>query len=135
MRTEEEEEGEEEDEEEVEVHEHYMVEVDADIWGVFITEDGRRVRVKKLDSSEMRWIELETLGNKCLYVNPNGSFAETCTVNGMADTIYFNQFHGKRGVFYSLKSEMYHSIDGDFASEEAYGLTEFYIGAWIKPTI
>ncbi|KAG8366538.1 hypothetical protein BUALT_Bualt17G0090300 [Buddleja alternifolia] len=126
---------EEEEKDKDELHEHYMVEVEGDIWGVFVTKKERRVSVKKLDSSHMRWIELETLGNKCLYVSPNGSFAETCTVNGIANKIYFNKFHGKSGVLFSLKSGMYYSVEGDFASEGAYGLVEVDYGAWIKPTL
>ncbi|KAG8366725.1 hypothetical protein BUALT_Bualt17G0109200 [Buddleja alternifolia] len=109
--------------------------VEGDIWGVFIIEDERRVSVKKLDSSQMCWIELETLGNKCLYVSSTGSFAETCIVDGMANIIYFNKFHGKSGVFYSLNSGMYHSVVGDFASKEGYRLAEVDFGTWIKPTV
>ncbi|PIN19800.1 hypothetical protein CDL12_07531 [Handroanthus impetiginosus] len=131
----------EDEEEEVEVrlppiaHERYMVEVDGDIWGVFVTSNERRVSIQKLNLCEKRWIKFESLGNKCLYISKSGSFAKTCVVNGMANKIYFNKFHGKSGVMYSLTTRMYHAIEGGFASKKAYGLTEAEYGVWIKPTI
>ncbi|PIN25935.1 hypothetical protein CDL12_01349 [Handroanthus impetiginosus] len=116
-------------------HKRYMVEVDGDVWGVFVTSNERQVSVQKLNLSEKRWIKLESLGNKCLYISKNGSFAKTCVVNGMANKIYFNKFYGKSGVMYSLTTRMHHVVDGGFASKKAYGLTEAEYGVWIKSTL
>ncbi|XP_012831229.1 PREDICTED: F-box protein At4g00893-like [Erythranthe guttata] len=78
---------------------------------------------------------VESLGDKCLYVSPNGSFAEDCDGGSdKANKIYFNKFHGKNGVWYSLSSGMYHSVGGDFASKDAYGLTQVDYSTWIKST-
>ncbi|PIN07755.1 hypothetical protein CDL12_19673 [Handroanthus impetiginosus] len=84
-------------------HDCYMVEVEGDIWGVFLND----------------------LGDKCLYVSPTGSFAETCTIGEMANKIYFNKFYGKSGVV----------LNGEFASKVAHGLTEVDYGVWTKPTL
>lgn len=81
----------------------------------------------------MRWSKLESLKDKCLYVSSNGSFAATCTIKDMANKIYFNKFYEKSNVMYSLSSRMYHSVVGNFASKEGYGLSQVVRGAWIKP--
>ncbi|XP_012833308.1 PREDICTED: F-box protein At3g56470-like [Erythranthe guttata] len=99
------------------------------------TTDGWTICVLKFDLSEMCWKKVESLGDKCLYVSPNGSFAEDCGEGSdKANKIYFNKFHGKNGVWYSLSSGMYHSNGGDFASKDAYGLTQVDYSTWIKST-
>ncbi|PIN10680.1 hypothetical protein CDL12_16722 [Handroanthus impetiginosus] len=137
----EEEDGEEGEEDEEEdkgppiTHESYMVEVDGDIWCVFVTSNERRVSIQKLDLSKKRWIKIESLGDKCLYISINGSFAETSNVGGTANKIYFNKFYGKSGVMYSMTSRRYYSIGGGFASKDAYELTEVDYGVWLEPTL
>ncbi|PIN23695.1 hypothetical protein CDL12_03588 [Handroanthus impetiginosus] len=131
----EEEEGEEEFEAPPVIHESYMLEVDGDICWVFVTGNERRVSIHKLDLSELHWIKLKSLRDKCLYVSINGSFAETSDVSGITNKIYFNKFHDKSGIMYSLTSGMYYSIEGGFASKDAYGLTEVDYGVWLKPTL
>lgn len=153
---EEEEEEEDEDEEEEEddgdandeeiVHESYMVEVEGEIWGVFLRNNSGQVSVEKLNLSEMRWKKLESLGDKCLYLSTKGSFAETCVVSDMANKISFNKFDGKNGIMYCLSSGMYQSVVGNFASKEVVGniasnevygpgLAQVDHGTWIKPSI
>ncbi|PIN11118.1 hypothetical protein CDL12_16278 [Handroanthus impetiginosus] len=113
----------------------YMVEVDGDIWAVFITRNNRRVRVQKMDMSKGHWIELKSLEDKCLYIGTGGSFAETCSVGGMTNKIYFDKFHGNSGVMYSLTTGMYYSVGESFVSKEAYELSEVDYGVWVKPTL
>ncbi|KAK6134243.1 hypothetical protein DH2020_032048 [Rehmannia glutinosa] len=118
------------------LYESYFAEVEGDIWGVFVTNHDRGfISVEKWDFAKMCWKKLDDLGDKCLYVSPSGTFAETCGVSGMANKIYFNKFHGKNGVMYSLTTRKYHSIEGNFASKNAFGLTEMDHGTWIKPTL
>ncbi|GFP91625.1 hypothetical protein PHJA_001306500 [Phtheirospermum japonicum] len=113
--------------------EHYIAQVEGEIWGVFVTNDNRKVSVRKWDFAGSRWKKLESLGDKCLYVSRAGMFAETCgVISGMENKIYFNKFRGKSGVLYSLATRMYHSIEGGFASRYAYGLTHMEHGTWIK---
>ncbi|GFP91624.1 hypothetical protein PHJA_001306400 [Phtheirospermum japonicum] len=113
--------------------EYYIAQVDGEICGVFVTSDDRKVSVRKWDFRRSRWKKLESLGGKCLYVSRTGMFAEACgVISGMENKIYFNKFRGKSGVLYSLATRMYHSIDGDFASRYAYGLTHVEHGSWIK---
>lgn len=110
--------------------------MEGEIWGVFVTDEEREVSVVKFDFSEMKWTELESLGNKCLYVSTNGSFVETCEEGDeMANKIYFTKFHDQNGVRYSLESGMYHSVAGDFASKGAFGLTHMEYGTWMKPNV
>ncbi|KAG8379118.1 hypothetical protein BUALT_Bualt07G0054800 [Buddleja alternifolia] len=82
----------------------------------------------------MKWVTLKSLGKKCFYVGPNGSFAETCTVKGMTNAIYFNKLHGCSGVLYSMSSGKYHSVDGEYTGEASNKLTETsFNSTWIKP--
>ncbi|PIN00433.1 hypothetical protein CDL12_27062 [Handroanthus impetiginosus] len=81
----------------------YMIEVDGDIWGIFVTRNNSCVSVQKLDFCK----------------NIDGSFAENCSVDGIANKIYFNKFHDKSGVMY----------------KEAYGLSEVDYSVWVKPTL
>ncbi|EYU42389.1 hypothetical protein MIMGU_mgv1a018875mg, partial [Erythranthe guttata] len=132
---EEEEEDDDEEEEEEVTQECHVVQVDGEIWGVFVMNNDRKVEVLKFDLSDKCWNKVESLGDKCLYVSPNGSFAEDCDGGSdKANKIYFNKFHGKNGVWYSLSSGMYHSVGGDFASKDAYGLTQVDYSTWIKST-
>ncbi|KAL8035081.1 hypothetical protein ABFX02_12G074300 [Erythranthe guttata] len=129
------EDNEDEDEEEEVTHEFYVVQVDGEIWGVFVMNNDRKVEVLKFDLSKKCWNKVESLGDKCLYVSPNGSFAEVCDGGSdKANKIYFNKFHGKNGVWFSLSSGRYHSVGGDFASKDAYGLTQVDYSTWIKST-
>ncbi|KAL7090871.1 hypothetical protein ACP275_12G069000 [Erythranthe tilingii] len=128
-------EDEDEEEEKEVTQECYVVQVDGEIWGVFVMNNDRKVEVLKFDLSEKCWNKVESLGDKCLYVSPNGSFAEDCgDGSDKANKIYFNKFHGKNGVWYSLSSGMYHSAGGNFASKDAYGLTQVDYSTWIKST-
>ncbi|GFQ01178.1 hypothetical protein PHJA_002261700 [Phtheirospermum japonicum] len=114
-----------------------MVLVEGDILGVFVTSpSGKQVRVEKLDFNEMRWSKVESLGNKILHLSRGGSFAEICVdSNEEANKIYFNQLYNRTiGVAYSLNSGMYHSADGNFASDGSCGLTILPGATWIKPT-
>ncbi|GFP91929.1 F-box/kelch-repeat protein at1g57790 [Phtheirospermum japonicum] len=127
------------DDEEVETEdreiefENYIAQVDGEICGVFVTNDDRKVSVRKWDFGRSRWKKLKSLGDKCLYVSRTGMFAEACSVtSGMENKIYFNKFRGKSGVLYSLATRMYHSIEGDFSSRYAYGFTHVEHGSWIK---
>ncbi|PIN00440.1 hypothetical protein CDL12_27052 [Handroanthus impetiginosus] len=128
-------EGEEEYEAPPIIHESYLIEVDGDIWCVFVTGNERRIIIRKLNLSEHLWMKLESLGNKCLYVSTIGSFAESSDVSGMGNKIYFNKFHGESGITFSLTSGRYYSFGGGFASKDASGVPEGCYGVWLKPTL
>ncbi|KAG8364779.1 hypothetical protein BUALT_Bualt18G0034300 [Buddleja alternifolia] len=128
-----------------ELQQCYMAEVEGEIWGVFVMMDksicieklnlGKRFCFDRLDYEyAMKWVTLKSLGKKCFYVGPNGSFAETCTVKGMTNAIYFNKLHGCSGVLYSRSSGKYHSVDGEYTGEASNKLTETsFNSTWIKP--
>ncbi|KAG8366529.1 hypothetical protein BUALT_Bualt17G0089400 [Buddleja alternifolia] len=128
-----------------------MAEVERKICGVFVMKDGR-ICIEKLHLGKqacsmtleyeytMNWVTLNSsemmMRKKCLYVGPkpNGSFAETCCVNDMSDSIYFNKFYRDGGVVYSMSRVKYHSIEGEYTSIDSSGLTAMgYNSTWIKP--
>ncbi|KAG8369873.1 hypothetical protein BUALT_Bualt14G0058800 [Buddleja alternifolia] len=101
---------------------------------VLRTRFGKKMFDKLGYEYDMKWVTLGSLGKKCFYVGPNGSFAETCNVKGMANTIYFNKFHDCSGVLYSISTGEYHSIDEEYTSGDSHKLTETGNNStWIKP--
>ncbi|GFP92701.1 hypothetical protein PHJA_001414300 [Phtheirospermum japonicum] len=51
----------------------------------------------------------------------------------MTNRIYFPKLHGDSAVFYSLSDGKYHSLNGDYSDNNAYGLKRLDFAAWVKP--
>ncbi|XP_027177889.1 F-box/kelch-repeat protein At1g57790-like [Coffea eugenioides] len=116
------------------VRKRFMVRVDEQLVAVFVTHAERKVRVMKLNLLSMVWEPLQDLGDNTLYLSSSGSFARAALTKSMANTIYFPMFFENSGVFYSLKTGKYHSLDGKFCCRNSYGLTEREFGTWVQPT-
>ncbi|KAG8372823.1 hypothetical protein BUALT_Bualt12G0107100 [Buddleja alternifolia] len=91
--------------------------------------------VLKKENYMEQWVLLKDLGDRAFFVSHAASFAVTAFSESMANKIYFNKFHGDSGVYYCLKTQKYHSFNGDFSSNKSYGLKELDFATWTIPTI
>ncbi|KAG8372826.1 hypothetical protein BUALT_Bualt12G0107400 [Buddleja alternifolia] len=109
------------------------------LFAVFVAHDVRKVSVyrSKLrkENCMVQWVLVKDLGDKAFFVSHTASFAVTACSESMANKIYFTKFHGNSGVYFSLKTQKYHSFNGDFSSLKCYGLKELDFATWILPTI
>ncbi|GFP91937.1 hypothetical protein PHJA_001337800 [Phtheirospermum japonicum] len=81
----------------------------------------------------MKWELVEDIGDKVLYLSPGSSFGDTARTKSTANTIRFPKFRGDVAVFYSLRDRKYHSLDGEYEADNAYGLKILDFASWIMP--
>ncbi|THF94699.1 hypothetical protein TEA_015561 [Camellia sinensis var. sinensis] len=105
----------------------FMVNCDGGMLVVFVTHEERRVRLIKLIVPDMEWQDVQSLGNKMLFLSHGASLLVEAVKEGMANKIYFPNFHGENGVFYSLNTGKYHSIVGCSCGFKNYHLLERYL--------
>ncbi|KAF5945481.1 hypothetical protein HYC85_015709 [Camellia sinensis] len=72
----------------------------------------------------MEWQDVQSLGNKMLFLSHGASLLVEAVKEGMANKIYFPNFHGENGVFYSLDTGKYHSIVGNYSSTTPFNFVE-----------
>ncbi|GMP58413.1 hypothetical protein CsSME_00022091 [Camellia sinensis var. sinensis] len=102
----------------------FMVNCDGGMLVVFVTHEERRVRLIKLIVPDMEWQDVQSLGNKMLFLSHGASLLVEAVKEGMANKIYFPNFHGENGVFYSLNTGKYHSIVGNYSSTTPFNFVE-----------
>ncbi|KAL7240743.1 hypothetical protein ACSBR2_006401 [Camellia fascicularis] len=102
----------------------FMVNCDGGMLVVFVTHEERRVRLIKLIVPDMEWQDVQSLGNKMLFLSHGASLLVEAVKEGMANKIYFPNFHGENGVFYSLDTGKYHSIVGNYSSTTPFNFVE-----------
>ncbi|KAI8536516.1 hypothetical protein RHMOL_Rhmol10G0263400 [Rhododendron molle] len=110
----------------------FMVKCDDGMLVVSVTHEDRRVLVEKCYLPEMFWEDVESLGDKMVFVSHGASLLGDAVEKGMANKIYFPKFHGESGVFYSLDTEMYHSILGNYSCRTSFNLAEQLSCTWIN---
>ncbi|GFP92676.1 F-box/kelch-repeat protein at1g57790 [Phtheirospermum japonicum] len=127
------------------IKEHYLFKVKGEeaLFGVFVFHDERNVKVfmlsekprevKVLMPKKMKWELVEDIGDKVLYLSHASSFGCTARTKIMANRIYFPKLHGDSVVFYSLSDGKYHSLNGDYSDNNAYGLKRLDFAAWVTP--
>ncbi|KAG5529712.1 hypothetical protein RHGRI_030179 [Rhododendron griersonianum] len=98
----------------------FVVKCDDGMLVVYVTHEDRRVLVEKWYLPKMLWEDVESLGDKMVFVSHGASLLEDAVDKGMANKIYFPKFHGESGVYYSLDTEMYHSILGNANKVKCY---------------
>ncbi|KAG8364309.1 hypothetical protein BUALT_Bualt19G0115300 [Buddleja alternifolia] len=108
------------------------------LFAVFVAHDERKVSVYRMylmENGVNQWELVEDLGDKALFVSHTASFAVAALSKTMTNKIYFTKFHEDSSVYYCLKTQKYHSFNGNFSSNKFYGLKEVDFATWILPTI
>ncbi|CAK9157693.1 unnamed protein product [Ilex paraguariensis] len=111
----------------------FLIESDGDLFAVFASRDGRQACVLKLDFLDKAWHEVQSLGDRMLYVCYRGSFSKKAVVRGTSNKIYFPKFFDSNGVFYSLTTRKFHTFFGNYSRGDFYGTKEMKHCAWINP--
>ncbi|KAL3640823.1 hypothetical protein CASFOL_015791 [Castilleja foliolosa] len=107
------------------------------LFSVFVFHEERDVKVFGLSkvSKKIKWKLVEDIGDNVLYVSHTSCFVCTAETKATANRIYFPLFHGDSPVFYSLSDKKYHSLNGDYSSNDAYGLKRLEFAAWVTPSL
>lgn len=117
------------------IKEHYLIKIKGEdaIFGVFVMNDDHGgVRVFRL-LDNILWEPVEDLGDKVFYVSNSSSFGYITRNKNIANKIFFSKFNRNKVVFYSLETRKYHSFEGDYSSENMYGLQRYEHAAWMMP--
>ncbi|KAI8570114.1 hypothetical protein RHMOL_Rhmol01G0008300 [Rhododendron molle] len=115
-------------------HEHnFLVECNGELLSVSMSSMGMSISVSKLDSVEMTWHKVDSLGDQMLFVSNTSSLSAKRVVQGMENKIYLPKIHGKCGVFYSLASRLFQTFGNDFSRKDWYGTGELLSCCWIEP--
>ena len=88
--------------------------------------------------TRMIWHKVCNLGNKILYTSLKGSFSESTVVKGMDNKIYLPNVlenQGNSNVFYSLKTNKYHSFFSDYSTKISSHGKVLNNSAWIIPML
>ncbi|PIA35774.1 hypothetical protein AQUCO_03500263v1 [Aquilegia coerulea] len=114
----------------------FIVEDDGEILSVFVGLQGKPIRVYKLDLSKMKWTEVDSLGNKVLFLSHTASILVSVPAGskGIQNRIYFPRFHGHDTVFYSLTTGNYHCFGSKYSREDWVDSWEHSHSTWIQPT-
>ncbi|GFQ02378.1 F-box protein at4g00893 [Phtheirospermum japonicum] len=118
------------------IKEHFLFKIKGEeeaLFGVFLINEERKVKVYRLFEPKMKWKLVEDIGENVLHLSHYSSFADTAYLKCMANRIYFPRFHGDSAVFYSLSSGKYHSLDGHFWDNNSYGIKRLDFATWIMP--
>ncbi|KAM7469661.1 hypothetical protein LguiA_007844 [Lonicera macranthoides] len=121
------------------VRKNYLVECNGELICVFEGHVGKWIRIFKLDDSAMTWSDIESLGDKMLFVSRTASFSAATKgskqeVVGMENKIYFPRFHGKNSVFYSLKMNRFYTLGSGYNSDDFYNTTIKMDCTWNEPS-
>lgn len=105
------------------------------LYVVFMIHDRETVNVFRLLEPEMKWERVKDLGDKMLYLSRTSSFGDVAKPKSMANTICFPIFDSDDNLlFYSLKTQRYHSFDDNYSFDNTFGLARVhYDVAWITP--
>ncbi|CAI9114958.1 OLC1v1015785C1 [Oldenlandia corymbosa var. corymbosa] len=108
-----------------------------EIYAVILSHNGTKVWVYGFNPAENIWVRVENLSGIMVFDSDTAYFWTRATVPLMGNKIYFPEFHGKDGVFYSLTTKKYHSYDGRFSGEGLHGCKDYLASSsiWIKPSM
>ncbi|KAJ3681666.1 hypothetical protein LUZ60_014239 [Juncus effusus] len=110
-----------------ETHRHHLVESNDELFWVVATKTGDSIHVYKLDRSDYKWKEVESLEGKCFFVGPCSSVSAS-TLGAEKDMIYFPMSQDGHLVGYSCAEQR------SFPKENFYGAHELLLGScWIEP--
>ncbi|KAL8499845.1 hypothetical protein ACS0TY_019731 [Phlomoides rotata] len=118
---------------------HYLLKINGDeqdaLYAVFMIHDIETVSVFRLLEPEMKWERVKDLGDKMMYVSLASSFGDVAKPRSMANTICFPVFDPDDNLlFYSLKTQRYHSFEGDNSFDNITDLMRVHFRvAWIMP--
>lgn len=112
---------------------NFLVECNGELLSVSMSFMGRSISASKLDTVEMTWHKVDSLGDQMLFESNTSSLSAMRVVQGMENKIYLPKIHGKCGVFYSLASCLFQTFGNDFSCEDWDGTGELLSCCWIEP--
>ncbi|PIA51685.1 hypothetical protein AQUCO_01100507v1 [Aquilegia coerulea] len=111
----------------------YIMESDGEILSVFVgLKCHEPITVYKLDQSMMKWVKLESLGDKVLFLSHTTSMSVSAGLKGIENRIYLSRFKGKENLFYSLSSGNYHCFEGKESRPDLIDTCEQWNCTWIE---
>ncbi|KAF9621683.1 hypothetical protein IFM89_025978, partial [Coptis chinensis] len=119
------------------MNENYLVGCDGELFSVYIGPKGKWVDVHKWDYLKSKWMAVNSLKDKMLFVSRSTCVSLKATTEGMQNKIYFPiTFRDKTDyVYYSLDSRSWHSSFGDYHSENNYETKAQLHSTWIQPSL
>ncbi|KAK9044136.1 hypothetical protein V6N11_072453 [Hibiscus sabdariffa] len=116
------------------IQENFLVESDGELISVVVGRIGEYVRVFQINcDQEFRWVEVHSLADKMIFACRTGSICMQSRT--MGNTIYFpNLDAGGNGLFYSLVSRKFHSLELASARKDLYDTRRMLHCAWITPS-
>ncbi|KAF7152475.1 hypothetical protein RHSIM_Rhsim01G0035900 [Rhododendron simsii] len=112
---------------------NFLMECNGELLSVSMSFMGKLILVSKLDSVEMVWHKVDSLGDQMLFVSHTSSLSAKRVVQGMENKIYLPRVHGKCGVFYSLANGLFQTLGNDFTGTDLHGTGELLSCCWIEP--
>ncbi|KAF5189931.1 F-box family protein [Thalictrum thalictroides] len=112
----------------------FIGEYDGEIISVFVGVDGKQIEVYKLDRSELKWVKLDNLGDKVLFLGQKTCMLVTARLKGIENRIYLPRFKENANVFYSLRSGQYHWFGAKETRADWIDTSEHWNCEWILPT-
>ncbi|XP_026459661.1 F-box/kelch-repeat protein At1g57790-like [Papaver somniferum] len=96
------------------MHPGFLVECGKDLLLVKLGHVGKLVRILRLDLSEMKWVKVETLGKRMLFISSTTCVSAVAPNRDMENKIYFPRLclNGEGILVYSLETCSYHSSGG-----------------------
>ena len=112
----------------------YLVETSkGELVSVFVHNNGKPIKVCRLDKLKMSWRKVEDLGDEIVFVDARCSMSIAAPFNGTGNRIYFPRCLcedgcPKEGVYYDLKSKNHHT-------NSKYDVEERATCTWIIPSM
>ncbi|XP_026418016.1 uncharacterized protein LOC113313457 isoform X2 [Papaver somniferum] len=94
---------------------------------------GFSVAILKLDSLEMVWQKVESLGKHMLFISFTSCLAAIAPKSCMENKVYFPRLHDERILYYSLETGSYHSVGSTHCAKDYFDTKSWTNCTWIEP--
>ncbi|KAI3950138.1 hypothetical protein MKW98_008583 [Papaver atlanticum] len=94
---------------------------------------GFSVTVFRLDSLEMVWQKVESLGKHMLFINFYACLSAVAPKSCMENKVYFPRLHDERILYYSLETGSYHSVGSTHSAKDCFDTKGWTNCTWIEP--
>ena len=112
-------------------HSKHLLECDGEILSIFIGDMGKWIRIFRFDQMKRKWVQIESMGNHVLFLDPSSSFSMVAREREMANRIYLPRQCGNGVLFYALDTGKYSILAGDKFFQDFSGTKEHLRCCWI----
>ncbi|XP_026412886.1 uncharacterized protein LOC113308635 [Papaver somniferum] len=94
---------------------------------------GMSVTIYRLDSLNMVWQKVESLGKHMLFISFTSCLSAVAPKSCMENKVYFPRLHGDRILYYSLETGSYHSVGSMHCAKDYFDTKCWTNCTWIEP--